>query len=65
MVTIVVLLLVALVLAYAGLGVLQKRRRNTIGLTGAMVLAADDSRIGSPTLRSESLGLIGRPDQLV
>jgi len=27
--------------------------------------AADDSEIGSPTLRSDRLGLVGRPDHLV
>jgi hypothetical protein len=65
MVTIVVLLLTAALLVYAGLGLLQSRRRRGIGVTGPTLLAADDSRIGSPTLRSARLGLVGRPDQLV
>ena len=29
------------------------------------MIAADDSRIGAPTLRSDRLGLVGRPDHLV
>jgi CRISPR-associated exonuclease Cas4 len=65
MVTTVVLLLAAGVLAYVALGVLQTRRRNSIGLNASTVLAADDSRIGLPSLRSERLRLVGRPDQLV
>jgi CRISPR/Cas system-associated exonuclease Cas4 (RecB family) len=65
MVTTLVLLLAAGVLAYVALGVLQTHRRNSIGLNGSTVLAADDSRIGSPTLRAERLRLVGRPDQLV
>jgi hypothetical protein len=59
-------LLIALALfAYVALGLLQSRRRKSIGLTGSTVVAADDSHIGSPTLRSERLGLAGRPDHLV
>ena len=65
MVTTFVLLLAAVVLAYVALGVLQTHRRTSVGLNGSTVLAADDSRIGSPTLRSERLRLVGRPDQLV
>jgi CRISPR-associated protein Cas4 len=63
--TIAAILLVAATLVYARLGLLQRRRRSSIGLTGSAVLAADDSRIDLPTLRSERLGLVGRPDQLV
>jgi CRISPR/Cas system-associated exonuclease Cas4 (RecB family) len=65
MVTTVVLLLVAALLVYAGVGVLQRRRRSAIGLTGSTIIAADDSHISLPTLRSERLGLVGRPVQLV
>jgi predicted RecB family nuclease len=65
MVTTVVLLLAAVGLAYKALGLLQRHRRSSIGLNDSTVLAADDSRIGSPTLRSERLRLVGRPDQLV
>jgi hypothetical protein len=65
MVTAVVLLLAAVVLAYVALGVLQRRRRSSIGLNVSTVLAAADSRIGSHILRSERLRLVGRADQLV
>jgi CRISPR-associated protein Cas4 len=60
-----VLLLAAGVVAYAVLGWLQTGRRAKLGLTNAAVVAADDSEIGSPTLRSDRLGLVGRPDHLV
>jgi CRISPR-associated protein Cas4 len=62
---IVAVLLVAAFLAYVALGILQRHRRNSIGLSGTTVLSADNSRVGSPTLRSERLRLVGRPDQLV
>jgi CRISPR-associated exonuclease Cas4 len=65
MVTSLVLLVAAAVLAYVCLGVIQRGRRRSIGLSGSTVLFADDSRVGSPTLRSERLRLVGRPDQLV
>lgn len=65
MVTTLILLLLAVGLAYVALGILQRHRRSSIGLNGSTVLAADDSRIGSPTLRSDRLRLVGRPDQLV
>ena len=65
MVTAVVLLLAAVVLAYVALGAFQRRRRTSIGLSGSTVVAADDSRLGSPTLLSQRLRLVGRPDQLV
>ena len=63
--TTLALLLALGALAYVVLGLLQARRRKSIGLTGSTVVAADDSHIGSPTLRSERLGLAGRPDHLV
>jgi len=62
---VLVLLLAAGVVAYAVLGWLQTGRRAKLGLTNAAVVAADDSEIGVPTLRSDRLGLVGRPDQLV
>ncbi len=52
--TTVLLLLAAVVLAYVALGALQRHRRTSIGLNDSTVLAADDSRIGSPTLRGPS-----------
>ena len=62
---VLVLLLVAGVVAYAVLGWVQTGRRTKLGLTNAAVVAADDSEIGVPTLRSDRLGLVGRPDHLV
>ena len=62
---VLVLLLAAGVVAYAVLGWLQTGRRAKLGLTNAAVVAADDSEIGVPTLRSDRLGLVGRPDHLV
>ena len=59
---VLVLLLAAGVVAYAVLGWLQTGRRAKLGLTNAAVVAADDSEIGVPTLRSDRLGLVGRPD---
>ena len=64
MMTVLVFLLVVGVLAYVLLGRLQARRRTRLGLTHATVVAADDSQLGSPTLRSDRLRLIGRPDHL-
>ena len=63
--SVLVLLLAAGVVAYVVLGWLQTSRRAKLGLTTAAVVAADDSEIGSPTLRSDRLGLVGRPDHLV
>ncbi len=60
-----VLLLVASFLVYILLGMWQQRRRGRLGLADGAVLAADDSAIGSPTLRSARLGLVGRPDHLL
>jgi hypothetical protein len=62
---ILALLFVMGLVGYVMLGRLQANRRANIGLTGAAALTADDTRIGSPTLRSERLGLVGRPDRLV
>jgi CRISPR-associated exonuclease Cas4 len=60
------LLLLALALgAYVSLGRWSRGRRRELGLAEGTVVAADDSRLGSPTLRSERLGLVGRCDHLV
>ncbi|HEX8967902.1 MAG TPA: CRISPR-associated protein Cas4 [Chloroflexota bacterium] len=60
----VVLLALAL-LAYAWLGRTQRRRRARLGLADGEIVAADDSALGCPTLRSDRLGLVGRPDHLL
>lgn len=59
------LLLLAGVLLYVLIGYVQARRGARIGLVGVKVVAADGTRLGSPTLRSEKLHLVGRPDHLV
>jgi len=59
------LLLVLGALAYVGLGWLQARRRQRLGFAQARVLAADDSALGAPTLRSARFRLVGRPDHVV
>ena len=42
----------------------SRRQRARLGL-GGPIIAADDSALGAPTLRSERLGLVGRCDQLL
>jgi CRISPR-associated exonuclease Cas4 len=59
------LALVVGALVYLVLCRLQSRRRASLGLTDGELVAADDSVIGSPTLRSDQLGLVGGPDHLV
>lgn len=56
--------LLGLVAVYLGLTVWEWSTRRRYGLRGR-ILAADDSKLGSPTLRSERLGLAARPDHLV
>ena len=43
----------------------ERQGRSRLGLDGGVVVAADDSRLGVPTLRSSRLGLVGRPDHLL
>jgi CRISPR-associated exonuclease Cas4 len=50
---------------YAGLGMWTSQQRRRLGLAGGRVRAADDSRLGSATLRSERLGLVARPDHVL
>jgi CRISPR-associated exonuclease Cas4 len=63
-----ILLVLALGLAlllYLVIGHAERQGRSRLGLDGGVIVAADDSRLGAPTLRSSRLGLIGRPDHLV
>ncbi len=63
-----IILVVALVLAvlvYLLLGAWSRRQRAGLGLTEGVIVAADDSHLGSPTLRSARLGLVGRPDHVL
>jgi CRISPR-associated exonuclease Cas4 len=62
---VLVVVLVVGALVYIALAWLQSARRRRLGLSDAVILAADDSALGSRTLRSDRLGLVGRPDHLV
>ena len=46
-------------------GHVERQGRSILGLAGGLVVAADDSRLGVPTLRSSRLGLAGRPEHLL
>ena len=59
-----VVALAILLIAYVGLTAWERSARRRHGLRGR-ILAADDSRLGAPTLRSARLGLAARPDHLV
>ena len=59
-------MLLALALAaWALLTWWSRRQRARLGLDGGVIISADDSALGAPTLRSERLGLVGRCDQLL
>jgi len=64
-VTPLVLLLIALVLLYVWVARLTRGERTALGLNNEVIVSADDSAVGAPTLRSTRYGLVGRPDQLV
>ena len=62
------LLLLALALAMATYMLLAqwtRSRRRALGIADGTIVAADDSVIRAPTLRSERLGLVGRCDHLL
>ncbi|HEY1293608.1 MAG TPA: CRISPR-associated protein Cas4 [Chloroflexota bacterium] len=61
----VIVLLFICACGYAGLGMWTSQQRRRFGLAGGRVHSADDSRLGSPTLRSERLGLVARPDHVL
>src|SRR5262245_39135876 len=59
--------LILLVLAVVASFVLRRwsvRERRLLGIDSHSLIAADDSELGIPTLRSARLGLVGRPDQI-
>ena len=64
MTAVLVVALAILLVAYVGLTTWERSARRRHGLRGR-ILAADDSRLGAPTLRSARLGLAARPDHLV
>jgi CRISPR-associated exonuclease Cas4 len=65
MITALAMLVALAALAYLALGRLTRSERQGIGLEKGAVIAADDSRLRSPTLRSKRLGLVGRADHLL
>src|SRR3954452_13224 len=64
MTAVLVLLLARGALICLVLGAVQAAWRSRIGLNDVSIVAADDTRNGSPTLRSDRLGLFGLPDYL-
>ncbi len=61
-------LLLALLLAAAAYALLARwtrSRRASLGISEGRIVAADDSLIRAPTLRSARLGLVGRCDHLL
>ena len=63
--TLFLVVLLAAVVLYATLSVWGRRQRRRLGLDHGALIAADDSSLSMPTLRSTRLGLVGRPDHLV
>src|SRR5438270_1574364 len=63
--TILVLLLVLAMTLYVAVGRRTAKERDALGLQHGSIVAADDARIGSPTLRSKRLRLVGRPDHVL
>jgi hypothetical protein len=64
-VTLLILLLVVALLLYLCLSRWMRTERDSLGVGDHVVVSADDSARGAPTLRSRRYGLVGRPDQLV
>jgi CRISPR-associated exonuclease Cas4 len=63
--SILVLLLIVALSAYALLGRWSRSERAQVGLSSGTIEMTDDSAERAPTLRSRRYGLVGRPDQLV
>jgi CRISPR-associated protein Cas4 len=63
--TMPVVLLVLAIVIYVVLRLWATNQRQSLGLEDGAVVAADDSELGLVTLRSERLGLVGRPDQIL
>jgi CRISPR-associated exonuclease Cas4 len=59
------LLLIGAVLLYVLVGQWTRGERSALGLSREVIVSADDSALGTPTLRSARYGLVGRPDQIV
>jgi CRISPR-associated exonuclease Cas4 len=66
MTSVLCLALLALgVLCYVVLGRWGRAQRARLGLAHGAIVAADDSRVPTPTLSADHLGLVGRPDHLL
>jgi hypothetical protein len=63
--SILVLLLILAITLYVAVGRRTANEREALGLQHGSIVAADDARIGSPTLRSKRLRLAGRPDHVL
>src|SRR5437764_11584883 len=63
--SILVLLLILAITLYVAVCRWTANEREALGLQHGSIVAADDARIGSPTLRSKRLGLVGRPDHVL
>ena len=63
--TFVIALVALAVLLFIALGVWARRERQNLGLGPGVVVAADDAHVTMPTLRSDRIGLIGRPDHIL
>ena len=61
MTPVVVVLILALLL-FVMLKHWSRRERTSLGIGSAAIVAADDSELAAPTLRSARFGLVGRPD---
>jgi CRISPR-associated exonuclease Cas4 len=59
------LLIVVMGVVYIALVAAGRRGRRRLGIDSRDIVAADDARLGTPLLRSDRLGLVGRPDQIV
>jgi CRISPR-associated protein Cas4 len=59
------LLVAGAAFCYLLLGRWRRHQLSVLGLREGAIVAADDSDLGSPTLRSSRLGLVGRPDHLL
>jgi CRISPR-associated exonuclease Cas4 len=63
--TLLALVIGIALLLYVLAGGWTHRERTRLGLGDGAIIAADDSRLGAPTLFSARLGLVGRPDHLL
>jgi CRISPR-associated exonuclease Cas4 len=59
------LLILIVIVVYIALVAAGRRQRRRLGLGVGQIVAADDARLGAPLLRSDRLGLVGRPDQIL